>query len=156
MFKYFKTRLIEYNFIILAATIFLLSFPLKSFSNENVFVVDNIQVEGKIDINFSREKYINKAFILSFDNLMSKILLKKDLSKLANITLKEIKTLIESFQIVEESHKQNFYKGTFKKSFTQLFIFKSIFGPLFFVNSVASLTTTILLSISAKVLLSSI
>ncbi len=151
MFKYFKTRLIEYNFIILAATIFLLSFPLKSFSNENVFVVDNIQVEGKIDINFSREKYINKAFILSFDNLMSKILLKKDSSKLANITLNEIKTLIESFQIVAESHKQNFYKGTFKIFYSdkkvKKFLVKrnisfskpnkitAIFFPILFVNN---------------------
>ena len=34
----------------------------KSFSEENVFTINNVTVKGKMDLNFSREKYINKAF----------------------------------------------------------------------------------------------
>ena len=114
MFKYFKTKLIRYIFIIFTATIFFLAFFSKSFSNENVFAVDNVQIEGKIDINFSREKYINRAFIQSFDSLMSKVLLKKDQNKLTNISLNQIKVLIKSFQIVSESYKNDIYRATFK------------------------------------------
>ena len=45
-------------------------------------LINNVQVEGVIDLNFSREKYLNKAFIDSFSKLlMTKILLSRDLEK---------------------------------------------------------------------------
>ena len=75
MSKYFINRLKEYIFIILTATIFSVGFFSKTFSSENVFTVDNTEVTGNFDTNFSREKYINKAFLDSFKILMSKILL---------------------------------------------------------------------------------
>ena len=84
----FKSK--EYIFIIITATILLLISFSKSFSEENIFTVDNVKVEGKIDLNFSRDKYINKAFLNSFEILMSKILLLKDLNKIDNIKLKLI------------------------------------------------------------------
>ena len=114
MFKYLTNKLREYIFIILTATIFSTSFSLKSFSEENVFIIDNVKVEGAIDINFSRHKYINKAFLNSFKILMSKILLAKDLPKISKIELNQIKNLINSFQILEESYRNNEYKASFK------------------------------------------
>ena len=73
MFKYFIIKAREYIFIILTATIFSLFNFSNSFSDENVFVVENVKVEGNVDLNFSRDKYINKAFLESFKILMSKI-----------------------------------------------------------------------------------
>ena len=105
MYKKLINDLREYIFIILTATIFSSLFFTKSLSEENVFVVDNVVVEGEININFTREKYIDKAFIKSFDKLMSKVLLTKDFNKLDNIKLSQIRSLIKSFQIVEESYK---------------------------------------------------
>ena len=29
---------------------------------ENVFTINNVQIKGTVDLNFSREKYLNKAF----------------------------------------------------------------------------------------------
>ena len=81
----------EYIFIFLTATIFLFSTLSKSFSQESVFTINNVEVEGRIDLNFSREKYLNKAFIDSFGALMKKILLTKDLKKIENISLVKIK-----------------------------------------------------------------
>ena len=66
MFKYLIARTSNYIFIILIATIFSLITFSKSFSEENVFIIDNVKVEGAIDVNFSRDKYINKAFLNSF------------------------------------------------------------------------------------------
>ena len=81
MYKYFRIKLREYILIILTATIFsIISFS-KSFSKENVFVIDDVKIETQMSIDFSREKYINKAFLYSFDMLMSKILLTEDLNK---------------------------------------------------------------------------
>ena len=114
MFKYFITKLREYIFIILTATIFSISFFSESFSKENVFVIDNVKIETQVGTNFSREKYINKAFLYSFDILMSKILLTEDSNKLNNVKLNQIKILVNSFQIIEETYRHDMYKATFK------------------------------------------
>ena len=70
-----KTR--QYIYIVLTATIFLFVNNNKSFSIENIFVIDQVQVEGKVDKNFSREKFINTAIINSFEMLKNEILLSK-------------------------------------------------------------------------------
>ena len=93
----FKSR--EYIFIILTATILLLISFSKSFSEENIFTVDNVEVEGKIDLNFSRDKFINKAFSKSFEELMAKIVLSRDLEKIKNIRLDNIRRKIPSRRI---------------------------------------------------------
>ena len=52
-----------------------------------------MEIEGNIDLNFSRDKYIDAAIKESFQMLMSKILVSSDLDKLKNIKLK-IKFLV--------------------------------------------------------------
>jgi len=150
MSKNLITRLREYIFVILAVTIFsLISFS-KSFSEENVFIIDNVKVQGAIDVNFSRDKYINKAFLVSFEILMFRILLSKDLTKISNIKLDKIRNLIDSFQILEETYQKNEYKATFKIfyndnkikkllikkniSFSQPQNISAVFFPVLFVN----------------------
>ena len=150
MFKYLIVRSRKYIFIILTVTIFSLFTSSKSFSEENVFIIDNVKVEGAIDINFSRDKYINKAFLNSFKILMSKILLARDLHKINKIELSKIKNLINSFQILEESYRNNEYKVSFKIfyndikvvellkqkniSFSQPKNISAVFFPVLFVN----------------------
>ena len=114
MFKYFIVRSRKYIFIIVTAAIFSLYAYSKSFSEENVFIIDNVEVEGEMDLDFSREKYINKAFLDSFQILTSKILLAKDLNKISNIKLKEIKNLINSFQVLEERYQNDKYRAVLK------------------------------------------
>ena len=45
---------------------------------------------------------------------MNKILLSRDFTKINNIKLKQIKSLINSFQILEESYRKNEYKAKIK------------------------------------------
>ena len=150
LFKYLTTFLRDYIFIFLTATIFLFTISSKSLSEENVFTVNNVNVEGIVDTNFSREKYLNKAFIDSFDNLMKKIILSRDLNKIKDIKLKEIKNLISSFQILEESYSQDNYKLKIKISYNDIKVKKflakenisfsqpknisSLFYPVLFIN----------------------
>ena len=118
MFKYLLNKSREYIFIILFAIILLLVSFSKSFSEDNIFVVDKVEVNGTIDLNFSREKYINKAFLESFRLLTSKILVSRDLDKVSNIKLKKIKSLINSFQIIDEIYISNEYKLILRISYS--------------------------------------
>ena len=150
LLKYLVDNLREYIFIFFTATIFLFILFTKSFSEENVFTINNVTVKGEIDLNFSREKYINKAFLNSFEILMSKILLSRDLTKMNNIKLKQIKSLINHFQILEESYRKDEYKAKIKIfysdvkmkkflrqkniSFSQPENISAVFFPVFFIN----------------------
>ena len=114
LLKYLIAPLREYIFIFLTATIFLFISFTKSFAEENIFTINNVKVKGTIDLNFSRDKYLNKAFTKSFDILTTKILLSRDLVKVDDVKLKQIKKMISSFQILEESYRKNEYKASFK------------------------------------------
>jgi len=151
LIKYFKAFLRDYIFIFLTATIFFSITSQKSFSNENTFEINNVEVKGIVDLNFSRDNYINKAFLDSFEILMKKILLKSDLKKISNVKLKDIKKLISSFQIVEEAYKKDEYKINIKILYNELKVKKflgkrnisfsqpdsifALFYPVFFINS---------------------
>ena len=148
--KYLTVTLKKYIFIFLTVNTFLFTIHSKSFSEENVFIIDNVKVEGKIDINFTREKYLNKAFVDSFAILKSRILLSKDLNKIKKMKLRDIKILISSFKILEESYRKDKYNGTFKIfyndnrvkkflakkniSFSQPKAISAVFFPVLFVN----------------------
>jgi len=148
--KHLLTNSREYIFIFLTATIFYIFLNSKSLSEENVFVIDNVQVVGKIDINFSREKYINKAFFDSFKILKSRILLSRDLNRINNLKIDDIKILVSRFQILEENYRKDEYKATFKIfyndnnvkkflekkniSFSQPKNISAVFFPALFIN----------------------
>ena len=150
LLKYLITCLREYIFIFLTATIFFSTLNSKSFSQEDVFIIDDLKIEGKVDVNFSREKYINEAFVDSFSILQSRILLSKDLNKISQIKLKDLKIMINSFQILEENYRKDKYTATFKIfyndtrvkkflakkniSFSQPKSISAIFYPVFFLN----------------------
>ena len=150
MFKNIKNKTVEYILIISTATILSIVSNSKSFSEENVFIVDNVKVEGSVDANFSREKYINKALIESFDMLISKILITRDLNKISNIKLKEVKNLINSIQVLDETFTKGKYAAEIKIynndekgkrilvnkniSFTQPKKNSAVFYPALFVN----------------------
>jgi len=141
----------HYTFVLLAICL-LFFFPFnKTFSSENTYIVNNIEIEGKINLNFKREKYLKKAFLSSFDILMKKILLSKDLRRIKDVKLNQIKSLISSFQIIEEKYsKDKYYLNTkiiyndykVRKflsnkniSFSEVEKISAIFYPVLFVNN---------------------
>ena len=148
--KYILSLFKGYIFIFLSASIILFITYAKSYSAENVFTINNVKVKGTIDINFSREKYLNKAFLNSFDILMNRILLTRDLKKISNTNLKEIKQLISSFQILKESYRMEEYKVNIKVfynerkikdflgkkniSFSQPENITAVFFPILYIN----------------------
>ena len=151
MLKYQKLHLTEYIFIILSSTIFLFFTYTKSFADENVFTINDVEVKGTLNLSFSRDKYINKALIVSFDLLMKKILLTRDFDRVNNINLKQIKKLIESIQILKESFSKDEYVLNIKIvyndikvkkflsknniSFSEPSIISSLIYPVLFINN---------------------
>ena len=120
LFKnYLLKKIREYIFIFCTATIFFLLLTSKGFTKENIFIIDNVEVEGAIDLNFSREKYIDLAFKNSFKILMNKILVEKDYNKIRNMKLNNIKKLISSFKIKDEKFSGEIYKGNYEILFNE-------------------------------------
>ena len=117
MFKYFPTNLRQYNLIFLTATVFFFVSSFKTFSQENLLFVKNIKVVENIDVNFSRDEVIDKAFAIAFEKLLSKILLSKDLDLVEKTRVKEIKKLVKSFQIKDEIFQDNKYQALFNVNF---------------------------------------
>ena len=142
--------LVKYLIIIITTFIFLFISFTKSFGEENVFTINNVKVKGAIDVNFTREKYLNRAFLNSYEILMNKILLTRDLKNVKNIKLNEIKNLISSFQIIEESYRENIYRANIKISYNEDRIknflgqknisfslpenISAVFFPIFYIN----------------------
>ena len=131
MSKFLKHSVRQYIFIILSATILLCTLFSNSFANENIFIVEEVKTKGLIDKNFKRENHINKALSLSFEMLMSKVLVSSDLTKIKNVKIKEIKNLINSIQVLDEKYNKNQYESSFKifyneEKIKQLLINKSI------------------------------
>ena len=117
--NFFNDKIKEYIFIILTATILSVIFFTKSYSEEKVFTVNNIIVEGKVDLNFSRDKYIKKALDKSFELLMSKILLSSDIKKIKSINKVKHEDLVNSFQIMEEIYSKNKYLIKVKVNYSE-------------------------------------
>ena len=84
--------------------VFLLLFFLsnKLLANKNNFVVDNVKIVENFNLTFSKDKVFEKAFKVSFYNLMQKVLTTSDYKILKNVNLNEIEYLIENFKISNE------------------------------------------------------
>ncbi len=67
-------------------------------SNNNIFSVNNVEISKEIYKN--KEKLINQAFHRAFDQLLNRILLKKDYERFSSTSLKEIKELILYYQVI--------------------------------------------------------
>jgi len=150
LLKFLDKRIKRYVFIFLTLITFLFASITKSFSEEDVFTIDEIKIKGAIDVNFSREKYLNKAFFNSFEILMNKILLISDLKKVEKLKLKEIKNLIKSFKILEESYREDIYRANFQVIYNEQKVkeflrkknisfslpknISAVFYPVFYIN----------------------
>ena len=117
----FKSKIKEYIQIFYTATFILIFACGKSISSDTLdsFSVKNLIFEEKINISFSRDKVIDKVFLLSFEKILKKILQTRNYSKIQKINLSEIKPLIQSFEIAEEIFTKDKYKGVFNVVFNK-------------------------------------
>ena len=99
----------------------------------NTFKVSDIEISSSFDLNFNKNKVIDNGFKASFLNLISMITTSGDKEKLKNTSLKDIKSMIDSFTISKERFISNEYfaklEVTFNKKNTLVFLEKKNIFP---------------------------
>ena len=118
--KYFKFRKVYIHFCFLALlNIF--------FSTENIkaktLSVNDIEISTPFEINFDKNKIIDKGFRKAFDRLILSITQSKDYKNFNNQSLSLIKGLIETFSIKEEKFINEIYYLSLNVTFNKKKIF---------------------------------
>ena len=98
-------------------------------SENNLFNVNNIFIEKKD--NISNKKLANLAIQEAFDQLLKRILLKEDISKLSNLNLSTIRGLVTYYNISKNNEAEN-NKLNFNITFD-----KDKFHDLFYKNGIS-------------------
>ena len=109
----------KYIYIFILILIPCLIFSNKLLATENNFLVEDLEISEEFDLNFSKNKVIEKAFSKGFENLLFTILTSKDLLKVNNVNINEIKQLVENFKIKGEKFKDEKYIANFNVSFNK-------------------------------------
>ena len=129
--KYFK---IVSRIIVCLSTFLFVLLPTIS-AKSKTFKIEDIEITEPFNSNFNKERVINKAFSTAFKELTSSVITTKDQIKIKNIKLNDIKYLVESFQIKNESflnkeYIAKFYVNFNKKRTLNFFEKKNIFPSL--------------------------
>ena len=120
--------------IICLSTLFL-ALLLITNAESKIFKIEDIEISEKFDANFNKEKAINSAFAIAFKELTSSVITTKDKKKIQNTKLNEIKYLVDSFEIKNETFLNKKYIANFnvnfnKKKTLNFFETKNIFPSL--------------------------
>ena len=107
----------------------------KLLANEINFIVDNVKIIENFNLKFSKNKAIEKAFKISFYNLMESVLISNEFKNLNKVNLNEIEYLVESFKISNEEFKEDKYFATFKVTFNRKKILLFIENKNLFISS---------------------
>ena len=91
------------------------------FSTENsvakTFSIKEIEISSPFDASFDKNKIINRGFVEAYEELVLTIAQSKDQKKLQNSSIKEVKSLVETFSIVQESFIDEIYNLTLNVEF---------------------------------------
>ncbi len=100
-----------------------LTFNFIEFSTKEVlaktFVVSKIEVQEKYNLNFNKLTVIDRGFKKAFQDISQMILERKDLDKIRNTPIDDIKKLIESFSILDEKFVNQKYKSIMEVEFNR-------------------------------------
>ena len=85
----------------------------------NTFVISDIEISSPFDLDFKKSRVIDNGFQSSFSNLLFMITTSGDRNKIKNITLKELKGMIDSFTISDEKFINNEYFANLETRFNK-------------------------------------
>ena len=85
----------------------------------SIFSVNDIEITEPFELNFKKEKVVDKAFIEAFKRLMKMTVISSEETKLSRIKNIEIKNLIDSFKIKDERFIKNYYSAKFDVNFNK-------------------------------------
>ena len=103
-------------------------FNFTEFSTNNAFsknfVISEVNIKERYNLSFDKSKVIDKGFLKAFNILIKKILEKKDQAKIKNISIENVKYLIDNFSILDETFENQNYQGTLEVQFDRKKIIK--------------------------------
>jgi len=108
-----KLYIIFFYFVLFINVIFITSL------NANSFKITNLEILEPFELNFNKEKVIDKGFKIAFLELASMITTSGDKKKIENTSLSTIKGLIDSFTMSDERFVNNEYHVKFDVNFNK-------------------------------------
>ena len=133
----FKKKFNKLNklYIFFFYLILFLNIILITSSSGNSFKIKDLKISEPFNVNFNKEKVINKGFEEAFKELTSMITTSSDQEKIKNLSINQIKSLIDSFNISKERFINDLYIVNFdvnfnKKNTLKLFEKKNIFPSI--------------------------
>ena len=85
----------------------------------NNFKISDIEISSIFELNFKKNRVIDSGFQTSFLNLLSMITTSGDRHKIKNISIKELKVMIDSFTISDEKFINNEYFAKLETTFNK-------------------------------------
>jgi len=119
--KFYKLLNVYIYFILFSLLIVFFS---TTYSNANAFKVSDIEISSPFELNFEKNSVIDKGFQTSFSDLLSMITTSGDRKKIRNISIKELKGMINSFTISDEQFINNVYFANLETTFDKKKILK--------------------------------
>ncbi len=83
------------------------------------FKVSKIEIVEKYNLNFNKLKVIDRGFKKAFQDLAKMILEGKDLNKISNTSIEDIKKLVENFSILDEKFINQKYESIMEVEFNR-------------------------------------
>ena len=115
--KKINFKILSYIIICLSTLIFCLI--ITTSVQSKIFKIEDIEIYEPFNTNFNKEILINKAFSAAFKELTSSIITTKDQKKIKYTKLNEIKYLVDSFEIKDESFLNKKYIAKFNVNFNK-------------------------------------
>ena len=111
-------RLQKVYIFFISLVLFIIIFS-TTYLNANTFRVSDIEISSPFELNFKKSSVIDDGFKASFSNLLSMITTSGDKNKIRNITIKEVKGMIDSFTISDEKFINNEYFAKLETTFNK-------------------------------------
>ncbi len=132
IFQNIKLRKLYIFFLFLAVLNIFFS---TGISHSKTFSISDVELSAPFKKNFNKNKIIDEGFTQAFNQLIISIVQSKDQQKLEQITLNQIKGMIETFSIKEEKFVDEIYHIKLNVTFNKKVIFdllekKNIFPSL--------------------------
>ena len=119
--KFYKLLNVYIYFILFSLLIVFFS---TTYSNANAFKVTGVEISSPFELNFEKNSVIDKGFQISFSDLISMITTSGDRKKIKNVSIKELKGMIDSFTISDEKFINNEYFANLETTFNKKKILK--------------------------------
>jgi len=119
--KFYKLVNVYIYFILFSLLIVFFS---TTYSNANAFKVSDIEISSPFELNFEKSSVIDIGFQTSFSDLISMITTSGDRKKIKDVSIKELKGMIDSFTISDEKFINNEYFANLETTFNKKKILK--------------------------------